>query len=27
VVDKGKVFKMAPGGEPDEQHADSILKV
>jgi cytochrome b6-f complex iron-sulfur subunit len=27
VVDKSKVFKMAPGGEPDEQHADSIVKV
>jgi hypothetical protein len=27
VVDKSKVFKMAPGVEPDEQYADSVLKV
>jgi cytochrome b6-f complex iron-sulfur subunit len=27
VVDKSKVFKMGPGAEPDEQYADSILKV
>ncbi len=27
VVDKAKKFRMAPGGEPDEQHPDSILKV
>ena len=27
VVDKGQVFKMGPDGEPDEQHAESILKV
>ena len=26
VVDKSKVFKMAPGGEPDEQYPDSVLK-
>jgi hypothetical protein len=27
VVDKSKVFKMAPGAEPDEQFSESILKV
>ena len=27
LVDKNKVYKMAPGTEPDEQYADSILKV
>jgi cytochrome b6-f complex iron-sulfur subunit len=27
VVDKSKVFKMAPGVEPDEQYPNSILKV
>jgi hypothetical protein len=27
VVDKSKVFKMAPGTEPDEQFSDSVLKV
>ncbi len=27
VVDKSKLFKMAPGVEPDEQYADSVLKV
>src|SRR5512144_2215805 len=27
VVDKARVFKMSPGAEPDEQHADSVLKV
>src|SRR5882672_10698887 len=27
VVDKSKVFKMGPGVEPDEQYADSVLKV
>ncbi len=27
VVDKSKVFKMAPGVEPDEQYSDSVLKV
>ncbi|MGH7843839.1 MAG: ubiquinol-cytochrome c reductase iron-sulfur subunit [Candidatus Binatia bacterium] len=27
VVDKSKVFKMNPGGEPDEQYPDSILQV
>ena len=27
VVDKAKVFKMGPGAEPDEQYADSVLKV
>ena len=27
VVDKARVFKMGPGAEPDEQYADSVLKV
>ena len=27
LVDKNKVYKMAPGTEPDEQYADSVLKV
>ena len=27
VVDKSKVFRMAPDAEPDEQYGDSILKV
>jgi cytochrome b6-f complex iron-sulfur subunit len=27
VVDKSKLFKMSPGVEPDEQYADSVLKV
>jgi cytochrome b6-f complex iron-sulfur subunit len=27
VVDKGTVFKMAPGAEPDEQYANSVIKV
>jgi len=27
VVDKSKVFRMAPDVEPDEQYGDSILKV
>ena len=27
VVDKSKVFKMNPGAEPDEQYAESVLKV
>ncbi|NIO07921.1 MAG: Rieske 2Fe-2S domain-containing protein [Deltaproteobacteria bacterium] len=27
IVDKGRVIKMAPGAEPDEQHPESILKV
>src|SRR5215510_2992820 len=27
VVDRARVFKMGPGGEPDEQYPDSILKV
>jgi cytochrome b6-f complex iron-sulfur subunit len=27
VVDKGKVFKMAPGAEPEEQYTDTVLKV
>ena len=27
VVDKARKFRMAPGGEPDEQHPNSILKV
>ena len=27
VVDKSKVFKMAPGTEPDEQFAESVIKV
>ncbi len=26
IVDKSKVFKMAPSGEPDEQYPESILK-
>lgn len=27
VVDKARVFRMGPEGEPDEQHPDSILRV
>jgi cytochrome b6-f complex iron-sulfur subunit len=27
VVDKSKILRMEPGGEPDEQHPESILKV
>lgn len=27
VVDKSRLFKMAPGEDPDEQYPDSILKV
>jgi cytochrome b6-f complex iron-sulfur subunit len=26
VVDKGKIFKMIAGGEPDEQYPQSVLK-
>jgi cytochrome b6-f complex iron-sulfur subunit len=27
VVDKARTFRMAPRGEPDEQHPNSVLKV